>query len=189
MSEQRDGFAEYHGADWTVRTLKAYIEAILEEQRRAINTADAEREKSAQIVREALSQQISAADAALAQHIGEQIRQVRQVIELNGRAVDAAFAASEKAILKAETAAERRFESVNEFRAQLADQTQTFMPREVAEAKIGDLAKKIDDLGKRANIDAGRASGVTASVGMMVAAAGILISLVVVAANLLTGGG
>lgn len=174
-----------HDAEWTVRTLKAYIEAILEEQRRAIHTADEEREKSAQIVREALSQQITAADAALSQHIGEQIRQVRQVIELNGKAVDAAFAASEKAILKAETAAERRFESVNEFRAQLADQTQTFMPREVAEAKIDEVGKKVDDLTSRVNVTQGKAAGVSASVGLMIAVAAIVISVVVVLANVL----
>ena len=41
--------------------------------------------------------------------------------------ITVAMNASEKAILKAETATERRFESVNEFRSQLADQQITFV--------------------------------------------------------------
>jgi hypothetical protein len=45
------------------------------------------------------------------------------------RAVDAALLAAEKAVNKAEAASERRFEAVNEFRGQLADQAKTFLPR------------------------------------------------------------
>jgi hypothetical protein len=56
-------------------------------------------------------------------------------------AMEAAFAASEKAILKAENATERRFESVNEFRAQLAEQTTSFMPREVIEPRLAAVEK------------------------------------------------
>lgn len=45
------------------------------------------------------------------------------------QAVAVALANAEKATGKAEMAAERRFESVNEFRRALADQTATFIPR------------------------------------------------------------
>ena len=40
-----------------------------------------------------------------------------------------ALQAAEKAVTKAELAAEKRFESVNEFRNQLKDQTGTFITR------------------------------------------------------------
>ena len=45
------------------------------------------------------------------------------------RAVNAAVIASEKALQKVENAVEKRFESVNEFRQTLSDQTHTFVPR------------------------------------------------------------
>jgi PBP1b-binding outer membrane lipoprotein LpoB len=45
------------------------------------------------------------------------------------QAVAFALQAAEKAVTKAELAAEKRFESVNEFRNQLKDQTGTFITR------------------------------------------------------------
>jgi len=45
------------------------------------------------------------------------------------QAVAFALASAEKAVTKAELAAEKRFESVNEFRNQLKDQTGTFLTR------------------------------------------------------------
>lgn len=170
---------------WTLASQKAYFEAILEEQRLAIHTADAEREKSAQIVRESLTQMVTAADAALGRHIEEQVRQIRQIIDLNLTAVDAAFAASEKAIQKAEAATEKRFESVNEFRAQLATQTHSFMPREVAEAKLKEISTKVDDLTARVNTTTGKSAGVTASIGLMIAVSGVGLAVVVVFVNVL----
>lgn len=43
--------------------------------------------------------------------------------------VDMALAASDKAITKAELTTDKRFEGVNEFRAALSDQANSFMPR------------------------------------------------------------
>lgn len=174
---------EPHGADWTVRTLKEFFEAVLDEQRRAMKTAEEEREKSAAIMRDGLLHQIRQGDEALERHISEQVRQIKTIIEMGTAQVNAAFASSEKAIEKAEVATEKRFESVNEFRAQLGDQATRFMPREVAEAKMEDLGHKIDLLSKAVNANAGRQAGVSASVGLMIAAASIIISIVVVLAN------
>lgn len=46
------------------------------------------------------------------------------------KAVQAALDAAKEAVGKAELASDKRFESVNEFRAQLADQARTFMGRD-----------------------------------------------------------
>lgn len=62
------------------------------------------------------------------------------------QAVSAALSAQEKAVGKAETAAEKRFDSVNEFRAQLSDQANTFMPRAEAEAIAGRLGERMQEL-------------------------------------------
>jgi hypothetical protein len=59
-----------------------------------------------------------------------------------------ALNASEKAVSKAEMATEKRFDSVNEFRAQLKDQASTLMPREEAAARFMAIEEKIEDLKK-----------------------------------------
>src|SRR5678815_2512757 len=47
-----------------------------------------------------------------------------------------ALTSSEKAVTKAETATEKRFDSVNEFRGSLKDQAANLIPRAEAEAKF-----------------------------------------------------
>jgi hypothetical protein len=59
-----------------------------------------------------------------------------------------ALSASEKAVGKAEMATEKRFDSVNEFRAQLKDQASTLMPREESTVKFAGVESKIDELKK-----------------------------------------
>jgi hypothetical protein len=61
------------------------------------------------------------------------------------REMHAAFAGAEKAIAKAETATERRFEGVNEFRAQLSDQAARFVTRD----ELGALENKMVGLIER----------------------------------------
>ncbi len=51
-------------------------------------------------------------------------------------AIAAALAAAEKAVTKAEEASSKRFESVNEFRQTLSDQTATFLTRKEAMAAL-----------------------------------------------------
>lgn len=58
--------------------------------------------------------------------------------------VQAAFEESQKAISKAETATEKRFEGVNEFRLQLADQAARFVTRETLDALVSKLQGEID---------------------------------------------
>ncbi len=53
------------------------------------------------------------------------------------------FKAAENAVMKAENASEKRFDGVNEFRAALADQTASLMPRAEAEARIASVADKL----------------------------------------------
>lgn len=94
------------------------------------------------------------------------------------KAIKAASLATKEAILKAETASEKRFESVNEFRGQLADQTATLIPRAEADSRFNSLAEKVTDLTDRLNTMTGKSSGVTASWGYGVGAVGLVISAV-----------
>lgn len=75
---------------------------------------------------------------SLREYIEVRIRGVQDAAiaraESQDKAVSAAMAAAQAAVLKAEMATEKRFESVNEFRESLADQSRTLMPRAEFEA-------------------------------------------------------
>jgi hypothetical protein len=85
------------------------------------------------------------------------------------KAVNAALTTTQAAIMKAESATEKRFESVNEFRGSLGDQARTLMPRAESEAlhkasadrnesAQNALAERINNLSLRLNsMDAGSA--------------------------------
>jgi hypothetical protein len=60
------------------------------------------------------------------------------------KAMAAALAAADRAVLKAETASEKRFESVNECRAVLTAQSATLATKSEVEAAIKGLVDKID---------------------------------------------
>jgi hypothetical protein len=97
-----------------------------------------------------------------------------------------ALQAAEKAVTKAEVAAERRFEAVNEFRGQLSDQASTFMPRSEADVRFGSLTKEIADLKATRDEIHGRGVGIEKVWGFLVAAvlvAGGVVSIVVAVAR------
>jgi hypothetical protein len=102
-------------------------------------------------------------------------------------AMEAAFAASEKAILKAEAAAERRFESVNEFRGQLTDQTRTFLPRETFESIVGQWGDWRAQVDARLNQTQGAGAGTDRVVGYLLGGACVVVAVVAVVANQLGG--
>lgn len=104
----------------------------------------------------------------------------------NQKAVDAALVSQEKAIIKAETATEKRFESVNEFRKTLSDQTNTFMPRTEGENRITAVSDKVTELTDRLNLNDGQAKGSQLTRGNLIAYIGVavaIISVVVLVAN------
>lgn len=61
-------------------------------------------------------------------------------------ATNIAMAASEKAILKAETAADKRFDSVNEFREAMKDQQSKFADKEQSDFRLGALDKRLGSI-------------------------------------------
>jgi hypothetical protein len=82
------------------------------------------------------------------------------------QAIDAALAAAEKAVQKAEMASERRFEGVNEFRQTLSDQAGTFATKDAVNA-----------LTSRFDRQEGTGKGLHQGWGYLVGAVGIGIAL------------
>ena len=60
--------------------------------------------------------------------------------------ISIALGASREAIVKAETANDKRFDGVNECRETLSDQTATFLPRQEYSVQHQNLIEKIDNL-------------------------------------------
>lgn len=95
--------------------------------------------------------------------------------------VDVRFDAIKEAVAKAEAASDRRFDGVNEFRAQLADQTRTLIPRIEAENKFSSIEEKLNDVTTRINAREDRGRGMGEIWGYIVGAVGaaaLILSLV-----------
>jgi hypothetical protein len=75
------------------------------------------------------------------------------------KAVNAALAAADRAVNKAEVASEKRFENMNEFRGALADSARLLMPRSESEQSVRVLTEKFEILEKRVNSRDERNSG------------------------------
>lgn len=100
-----------------------------------------------------------------------------QRFDAQEKAVAAALAAAKEAVAKAEAAAEKRFDSVNEFRATLKDQQSTLIPRtevdvrlKSMDAKIADNEARIVQIVSRAEGSAQLWQGITVALGIGLAA-------------------
>src|SRR3990167_5404948 len=125
--------------------------------------------------------------------------------EASDKAITAALNSAAIAVNKAETAYEKRFDAVNEFRATLADQQRTLMPRPETEilfagvkAQISSLSIQLTELTKQVSINhvqlAGEKSGKVegwkdiALVISVVVSILSVISLVIVIVSRIAGG-
>lgn len=83
--------------------------------------------------------------------MGNQERLFTDRIDSLEKSLQQSYLASEKAILKAETATERRLEGLNELRAMAEGRDNIFIPRAVAEAVFQQIHEKIAQNAERAN--------------------------------------
>ena len=98
--------------------------------------------------------------------------------------IDQRFEDMHTAVSKAETAHEKRFDSINEFRAQLRDQQVTFMPRPEAEKSIQANAEKIDSLQARMDRNEGRGNGLNQGWAYLVGAVGLAATVIIIVMTL-----
>ena len=108
--------------------LAARVEAVRD-------IADRDREN----LQQQLDQRMAALQVLLDQRYAAQTRAFEVARDTALDSVRAALASAETAVAKAEIATEKRFESVNEFRASLADQTSSFMTRDEVNVRIQSL--------------------------------------------------
>lgn len=139
----------------------------------------------------------AATDVSLREHLTSVIdafeRRSDERFEAMKTMVDTAFATAQTAIDKADVATEKRFEGVNEFRAQLSDQAARFVTREVMDALADKLLSQIDRnrqdldaLAKRVDLREGQSIGTKITTGVLVTIATLgigAVGLIVVLVN------
>ena len=97
-----------------------------------------------------------------------------------------ALESADRAVTKSEMASEKRFDAVNEFRATLADQQRTLMPRSEVEILIRGLNDKIDALNVTTIGKQGQSVGMKEGWGWAVGVLGIVVAVVVIISKVIT---
>ncbi|MBA3841042.1 MAG: hypothetical protein H0X39_00205 [Actinobacteria bacterium] len=173
---------------------RQHVDTVFHEKERAATVADAERSKAAEVLRRSLEATIKNVHDQLFQHIAEQVKQIHAAMssakELSAAQdtsvrdlIQAQLVAARESAEKLEKSNEKRFDAVNAFREQLADQAATFVPREVYETSFGALQKQVNVLTGRIDIATGNAAGTRATFGILFTVATIVISIIVLLAN------
>lgn len=102
----------------------------------------------------------------------------QQRFEAGQKGLDAALAAADRAVTKAELATEKRFESVNEFRGTLDNQQRTLIPRSEVDVMVKGLEGKIADITKQLDAMQAEKKGITGGWGYAVGAVGLVMTLI-----------
>jgi len=147
--------AERSHTDDSITSTSVYLERIVADlalrfdQRHDISTSveqdrDFEKDKRYEQRFQAQEQAIAIALSRVDLEFHERIKSVREETQ-------AALDSADKAIMKSEIAADKRFEGANKFREQLSDQAASFMPRKEADVRMEALGEKIDSNSNRLN--------------------------------------
>lgn len=121
-----------------------------------------------------VDQLIAEKDKQYQQRFGDTKIAVDAALIAADKAVSAALANQKEAVTKAESAAEKRFESVNEFRATLSDQQSRLMPRSEVEVIMKAQNEKIGDMQTRLDKTEGKGTGMNQSMGWILFAITII---------------
>lgn len=151
-------------SDWTTGTLK-----ILQDSNIAT-------------LKELLESEI----CAIRKTISESDRRYEQRFDAQEKATMVAIGSAKEAVNKAETANERRFDAVNEFRGQLNDQANTFLPRSEYSARHETLENRVSEITDRLNRSEGQSKGSEITMGRIyaaIAAVGVILGILVLLAN------
>jgi len=178
--------------------LQSQLDRRFQDVEKVANIELEQRDKAVEVLAKTLEQQVLGGDENLRQHIAQQIKQIElaleaayklmearlgtldQQIKSVHREIDIETAATKTAIQKAEMATEKRFESVNEFRAQMADQSALFISRREVEATIGGISEKVSAITDRINRSEGKGSGMSQIIAWIFGSVGLVVGLIAI---------
>lgn len=167
--------------NWNMESLRDHIQTQLQR-------ISSENEIRMEALQAELDRRFDAMQLQMDQRFTSSEQAVKDALIAADKAVQAALKSAETAVNKAEVAAEKRFESVNEFRQTLTDQTASF----VTQDRYDGLAQQVTSLNSRVDNMAGSEIGVRASqldsrqvIIMVVMIISVLIALISVIAFVL----
>lgn len=147
-------------------TLSTYVETRFNLLQETVRESAAAQTTALASSIDQLKQSIAAADLRYQQRFDAQADALAAAFSAAKEAVNAALAGADRAVLKAELAADKRFEALNELRQMLNDTLKILMTRSEVMQMVGAAVEKIEATGKRLdlldarmNIVAGEASG------------------------------
>ncbi len=162
---------ERGGDSWTIETLRIHLESMIENLRLAIDEKDSRYQSKFDATQAAINAMFEEKDLRYQQRFVAAELAVKDALVAQKEAVAAALAAADRGVTKAEVAAEKRFESVNEFRNTLKDQQAELMPRLEAAVMFRAINEKLDVLTTRIDKGEGKGQGANAFWGYFVAVA------------------
>ena len=98
----------------------------------------------------------------------------------NTKAVEAALAAAQAAVGKAEIATEKRYDGLNELRGTMADKDKLLLPRTEFQAEMNPLLERLADLQTRVTKAEGRSGLSTPLLAALAGLAGAFLTYVLV---------
>ena len=140
------GETESNVSGWSVDTLHGHMLTLFEERGRRFDELAARMTEMLDAADRRYAERFNEADKRYEQRFIAQQVAVQDALLAQEKSVSAALVAADRAVLKAEVSSEKRFDAVNEFRATLADQAATLMPRSEAESRFGTMNDKLTEL-------------------------------------------
>jgi hypothetical protein len=147
-------------------TLREYVEV-------RFNLMDKAASEQSRLFQELMDKQAKRYDQVLE----ERDTRYQQRFEATEKHTALGFGSAEKAITKAEMATEKRFEGVNEFRAQLDMQQRTYMPRTEVAAMEVSVMNRLGGLEKQIDAMIAKEQGVKGGWGYAVGVVGFVLAL------------
>jgi hypothetical protein len=123
-------------------------------------------------------QQFKAQQEAIALALAAQKEAVAAALTAQEKATAASIASAQQAVFKAEAASDKRFESVNEFRQSMNDQSKMFMPRGEVTSQILALNDRLAALSQRIEKSEGQLQGQTATWTAIWVGAGVIVGVI-----------
>lgn len=130
---------------------------------------------------------LRAYDARYEQRFAGQEKAIELGLSEQKSSVAAALISAERAVQKAEMAAEKRFESVNEFRSTLADQQRNLMPRSEVAVIASGLTERVAALKEIVDRLQAERKGIVGGWGYAVGVAGLVALVTAFLMQFLTG--
>ena len=102
------------------------------------------------------------------------------------KTVESSLESARAAVSKAEAAQDKRMDSMNEFRGQLADQTATLLTRTEYDVAHSGLVERISDVSSRLARIEGRSGGLASGWAYLAGALALMVSIVSVVVAIIT---